>query len=114
MKTLIRALVAISVLGAAPAFAATTITANVGVSASIASACVFASTPTTAVAFGAYNPLAVTDLDTTAGTIVARCTKNTAYTLALGLGGGTGAAYSTGRFMTNGVDDMEYNLFTSA
>jgi spore coat protein U-like protein len=112
MKTLFRALVAITVLGAAPSFAATTITSNVSVSASIASVCVFHSTPTTAVAFGAYNPLTAADLDTTAGTVVARCTKNTAYTLALGLGAGTGADYSAGRFMTNGVDLMNYNLFT--
>jgi spore coat protein U-like protein len=112
MKTLFRALVAITVLGAAPSFAATTISTNVSVTASIASVCVFDTTPTTAVAFGAYNPLSGTDLDSTAGTIVARCTKNTAYSLALGVGGGTGAAYSTGRFMSNGTDDLEYNLFT--
>lgn len=115
MKTLYRALVAITVLGAAPAFAATTINSSISVTASIAASCTFAATPTTAAAFGAYDPTSVTANDAGVGTIVARCTKNTGYTLALGVGGGTGAAFATGRYMTGAVngDLLRYNLFTT-
>ena len=112
MKTMFRALVAITVLGAAPAFAAS-IGSSISVTASVTANCTFAATPTTAVAFGVYNTLA--GAPTATGTIVARCTKSTAYTLALGVGGGTGASY-TGRFMTGAVtaDLLGYNLFTTA
>ncbi len=113
MKTFTRALVAITVLGAAPAFAATTITSSISVTASVSANCTFAATPSTAVAFGTYDTLA--GAPTATGTIVARCTKNTAYTLALGVGAGAGASY-TGRFMTGAVtsDLLGYNLFTTA
>lgn len=116
MKTFTRALVAITVLGAAPAFAATTISSSISVTASVNANCTFASTPTTAVAFGAYDTVNATANDVGAGTIVARCTKDTAYTLALGLGGGTGADYSAGRFMTGavGLELLNYNLYTTA
>lgn len=115
MKTLFRALVAITVLGAAPSFAAT-ISDSISVTATINASCTFAATPTTAVAFGAYDPTSGTANDVGVGTIVARCTNSTGYTLSLGLGGGAGADYSAGRFMTGGVsgDLLRYNLYTTA
>lgn len=114
MKTLFRALVAITVLGAGPAFAATTITSNISVTATINASCTFATTPTTAVAFGAYDPTSGTANDNT-GTIVARCTKNTGYTLALGVGSGSGATFASRKMTGTSFSDLlNYTLYTSA
>ena len=117
MKTAFRtfaALAALTVVGSAGA--ATTISSSISVTASISASCTFAATPSTAAAFGAYDPTSGTANDAGVGTITARCTKNTGYTMALGVGSGAGAAYATGRIMTGAVygDLLNYNLYTTA
>jgi len=77
-------IVAVLVLAAAPAFAATA-TSNLAVSANIANNCTISTTP---VAFGAYDPIgtnAATPLDA-GGTVSIACTKGSATTIALDLG----------------------------
>jgi len=97
------------VLGmAAPAFAQTA-TANLGISASVAKNCTIS---TTAVAFGAYDPIvtnAVNPLDGT-GTVVVTCTKGAGTRIDLDLG--TNASGTTRR-MSGGGDFLTYELYTT-
>jgi spore coat protein U-like protein len=46
-------------------------------------------------------------------TLTVRCTKNTAYTVALNAGSTTGGSLAQ-RLMSNGTDTLQYNLYTSA
>ena len=63
-------------------------------------------------AFGAYDPSSATDLDVNT-TISVRCTRNTAFTVALNAGVTAGATLAQRR-MTNGTDFMNFNLYTTA
>jgi spore coat protein U-like protein len=93
---------------AAPAFAQTA-TANLGVSATVAKNC---SITTTAVAFGAYDPVvanAVAPRDGT-GSVVVTCTKGAGTRIDLGLGAN---AAGTVRRMTGGGDFLTYELYTT-
>ena len=93
---------------AAPAFAQTA-TANLGVSATVAKNC---SITTTAVAFGAYDPIvanAAAPLDGT-GSVVVTCTKGAGTRIDLGLGAN---ATGTTRRMTGGGDFLTYELYTT-
>ena len=93
---------------AAPAFAQTA-TANLGVSATVANNCTIT---TTAVAFGAYDPVvtnASAPLDGT-GSVVVTCTKGTGTRIDLGLGAN---ASGTTRQMTGGGDFLTYELYTT-
>jgi spore coat protein U-like protein len=95
------------VLGmAAPTFAQTA-TANLSVSATVAKNC---SITTTAVAFGAYDPIvtnAVAPLDGT-GSVVVTCTKGAGTRIDLGLGAN---ASGTTRRMAGGGDFLTYELY---
>ena len=91
---------------AAPA-SALTATVNLAVSASVAQNCTIA---TTALAFGAYDPVvanAATDLNAN-GTVTVACTKG-ATGLSIGLGNGNN--FSSGRRMAGGGDFLAYGLF---
>ncbi|MFZ6849201.1 Csu type fimbrial protein [Undibacterium sp. RuRC25W] len=66
------------------------------------------------VAFGAYNPLASSNLDTT-GSLVMQCNSTFNVILSISLGSGKGATYSGGRKMTNAKQNtLIYNLYTDA
>ena len=91
---------------AAPAFAQTA-TANLGVSATVAKNC---SITTTAVAFGAYDPVvanATAPLDGT-GSVVVTCTKGAGTRIDLGLGANV---IGTTRRMAGGTDFLTYQLY---
>ena len=105
----------LAVILVAPAmFAASATSANVdNVTASVAANCTIS---TFTLAFGAYDPVvanAATALDTQANVNVF-CTKGTAPT-AITMGTGTyGAGPSTGRFMTNGTDNLAYEVYLNS
>jgi spore coat protein U-like protein len=91
---------------AAPAFAQTA-TGNLGVSATVAKNC---SITTTAVAFGAYDPVvanATAPLDGT-GSVVVTCTKGAGTRIDLGLGANVSG---TTRRMAGGTDFLTYQLY---
>jgi len=91
---------------AAPAFAQTA-TGNVGVSATVSKNC---SITTTAVAFGAYDPVvanATAPLDGT-GSVVVTCTKGAGTRIDLGLGANVAG---TTRRMAGGTDFLTYQLY---
>ncbi|HUJ14349.1 MAG TPA: spore coat U domain-containing protein [Thermoanaerobaculia bacterium] len=110
MKRTILSLIALTaIVSAAPLFAAQQ-TANLNVTASVSAVCQIT---TTAVAFGAYDPVVVnaaTDL-TAAGSVNVACTKGTPATIDLG----TGANFSAGsRRMSSGTDFLGYALYKDA
>jgi spore coat protein U-like protein len=91
---------------AAPAFAQTA-TGNLGVSATVAKNC---SITTTAVAFGAYDPVvanATAPLDGT-GSVVVTCTKGAGTRIDLGLGANVSG---TTRRMAGGTDFLTSQLY---
>lgn len=100
---------AAAVLVGAMAFApvsahASTATANIAVSATVAKDCSATATP---LAFGSYSGTAITN---TTATIGVTCTNSTTYTVSLSTGAGT---YAT-RTMTNGAATLNYQLYTTA
>jgi len=110
MKTLFKALVAVSVLGAGSALAASPATGSFQVTATIQGFCQFTTAST--IAFGNVSASTVANNDKT-GTISHKCTKGTAYTMKLDAGAhGTFAA----RQMLDSVssDKLDYQLFTDA
>lgn len=108
-RTVLSLIVLTAAIVAAPAFAAQQ-TANLSVTASVSAMC---SITTTAVAFGAYDPVvanASTDL-TAAGSVNVACTKGTPATIDLGNGGN----FSGGsRRMGSGSDFLNYALYKDA
>lgn len=100
---------AAALTGATGSATAATATATFQVNATLLKFC---SASATNMAFGAYDPLSATPLDSTS-TISVTCTKNTAFTVALNPGVTTGATLAQ-RLMGNGTDFMQYNLFTTA
>jgi spore coat protein U domain-containing protein, fimbrial subunit CupE1/2/3/6 len=95
------------VLAAAPAFAGSAST-NLAVSANIANNCTIS---TTAIAFGAYDPLvtnAAAPLDGN-GTVSIACTKGSTTTLALDLG--SNASGSTRRMSDGSGDFLDYEAY---
>jgi spore coat protein U-like protein len=97
---------ATSALLAAPAHAATA-TANLTVQAQVSANCTIS---TTTVDFGAYDPVVAnaSSPKTGNGAVTIACTKGSAPTIGLGLGGN--ASGSTRR-MTNGTDMLSYELY---
>lgn len=89
------------------AHAATT-TANLPVTATLQATC---SASAAALAFGAYTPGAGARTGNT--TVSVRCTKNTAYTVALNAGTTTGGSLVQ-RLMASGANTLQYNLYTTA
>ena len=109
MKKLVGGLfcVMVLVLASVPAFAAAAST-NLAVSASIANNCSIA---TSAVAFGAYDPIvthATTPLDGT-GTVSITCTKGSPTTVGLGLG--SNASGTTRRMVGAATDFITYEAY---
>jgi spore coat protein U-like protein len=95
-------------LAATPASAATTST-TLNVSATVTANCTVSSS---ALAFGAVNPLSGSDVDASGG-ITVTCTNGTAWTAAAGVGAGSGASFASRR-MTAGANLLNYNLYTDA
>jgi len=94
----------------APA-AATTATANLGVTATVTNNCTIS---TAALAFGSYDPVvanASTNLDGT-GTVSVACTKGTSATVGLGLG--ANASGSTRRMTDGSGNYLTYELYQDA
>jgi spore coat protein U-like protein len=93
---------------AGSAQAAGTKTAQFAVNANVASNCFITATP---VAFGAYDGTAAINSN---GSVVVRCTKNSAYQIALNAG--TTAGSTLGQRLLAGPlgATLEYNLFTDA
>ena len=108
MKRVILSLAVLSLISI-PAFAGSA-TANLNVSASVSAVCTIS---TSAVAFGAYDPVvanAATDLNGT-GTLTVACTKGAATTIDLGNGGNFAAG---SRRMGSGTDFLNYSLYKDA
>jgi len=95
-------------LATAPAFAATA-TSNFTVTASVANNCTIS---TTAIAFGAYDPIvthASTPLDAT-GSVTITCTKGATTTIGLGPGANAPGT-STTRAMVAGGNKLDYEIY---
>lgn len=107
-KTLIAGLAAVAALLPAMASAATA-TASLPVTATVQRACQVSATPMN---FGAYDPTAAGNVDSTAS-IAVLCTVGTPYTVGLGAGSATGASVSSRR-MVNGSDTLNYGLYQDA
>uniref|UniRef100_UPI003A83F117 Csu type fimbrial protein n=1 Tax=Sphingomonas sp. GlSt437 TaxID=3389970 RepID=UPI003A83F117 len=60
-------------------------------------------------AFGSYDPTSAVPLDAST-TLLVTCTTGTVYTVALGVGGGTGATVAV-RKMRNGANELHYALY---
>ncbi|MDR3521332.1 MAG: spore coat U domain-containing protein [Acidocella sp.] len=102
-------------LAAAVGFAsvahATTKTASVAVTASVAGSCKITGGT---VAFGAYDPTSATAL-TASGTVVVACTKNTTYTVGLDTGLNTANAPSgSTRAMVDAGAYLGYDLYSNS
>lgn len=84
-------------------------TGSLSVTATVTGACIVATLP---VAFGLYDPTAVTD-DTAAGTVTVTCTLGTPYTVALDAGANESAAgdITTRRMLANTSDYLSYQLY---
>jgi len=97
-------------LGLATPALAQTATANLAVSASVSNNC---SITTSAVAFGAYDPVvtnATTPLDSN-GAVIVTCTKGAGTRIDLGLG--SNASGSTRR-MAGGAEFLTYEIYTDS
>jgi spore coat protein U-like protein len=110
MKRTVLSLIALTAfVVSVPAFAASA-SAPLPISASVAAVCTIT---TSAVAFGAYDPVvanAATDL-LAAGSVNVACTKGTASTIDLGNGGNFAAG---SRRMASGTDFLNYALYKDA
>ena len=108
MKRVILSLAVLSLISI-PAFAGSA-TASLNISASVSAVCTIS---TSAVAFGAYDPVvanAATDLNGT-GTVTVACTKGAAATIDLGNGGNLSGG---SRRMASGTDFLNYSLYKDA
>lgn len=106
---LLAALTAVVGSGANTLWAATTST-TFQVTANIAKNCVIDSAGI--LDFTTYDPTSASPLDNSSN-IVVRCTKATPFDIGLNAGTGAGATVAT-RKMGNGVDTLDYSLFTTA
>lgn len=93
-------------LCARPAFASTTVTATMGVSATVQSTCVIS---TTAMGFGTYAAV----VNNSTSTVTVTCTNTTPYTVSLNAGLATGATV-TARSMTGGAVLLNYALYSDS
>ena len=105
INRLVAASLASLVAGAASAATATT---TFAVTANLQSTC---SASASALAFPAYTPGGGAKTGNTS--ISVKCTKNTAYTVALNAGTTTGGSL-TQRLLASGANTLQYNLYTSA
>ena len=93
------------ILAPQSAFALTS-TANIAVSTTVTNTCTINAGT---LAFAAYTGAAIQ----ATGTFTVNCTNNGDYTIALGVGSGTGASFGT-RYMMNGTYKLGYNIYTTA
>lgn len=102
-------LCALLLLSASTAHAADA-TANLSVTASVLGACVVVTLP---VAFGLYDPTAVTDNTAGTGTVTVTCTLGTPYTVSLDAGANpsTPGVVTTRRMLANTSDYLSYQLY---
>jgi len=107
-KLLLTTTLAAAALVAAGTASALTATTTFGVSATVLKTC---SVAANALAFGNYTPAAGALAVNT--TVNVKCTKGTTFTVALN-GGATAGGTITQRLMTNGTDNLQYNLYTTA
>ncbi|HEY2187879.1 MAG TPA: spore coat U domain-containing protein [Caldimonas sp.] len=91
-----------------PAALAATTTTTFQVTANVAAQCTVSALD---LGFGAVDPLGGNVDQTTSVSV--RCTKNTTYTVGLNAGTTAGATLAQ-RLMANGLDTMNYNLYTDA
>jgi spore coat protein U-like protein len=115
MKKMIKLAVGVAAFSATAAIAGPSPqTGNLSVTASVSDSCAVSST--TAVAFGAYDPLSATNNDNT-GSVTVRCTKGTVYHVALGQGSnptGTSTCTAPARQMSDGgTERLGYDLYTN-
>lgn len=105
-KSLVPTVLAFALVATAPAaFAASSATANLGLSATVINNCTISTTP---VAFGNYDPLAGPALQAN-GTLVITCTKLAPIT---NVSLGNGLYFATNRKMKDsGVQTMDYEIF---
>jgi spore coat protein U-like protein len=108
MRKILTATLAAATLAASGAQAATT-TTTFAVTATVQSIC-SASAPT--LAFPNYTPGGGAQIGNT--TISVKCTKNTAFTVALNAGSTTGDAFAQRLMGGSGTNTLQYNLFTTA
>lgn len=113
MKTIFPGLGVLCVLAAGSALAASPTTGSFNVTASIQNNCTITSAAN--VAFGVVDPTGGGNLDVSAN-LVHRCTKGTAYTIALDDGAGIGGTFTARKMESAGAntDQLSYNLYTNA
>lgn len=107
MRKILTASLAAATLAAAGTANAATATTTFGVSATVLKTCSVTANP---LGFGNYTPGAGALTANT--TVNVKCTKGTAFTVALN-GGTTTGGNITQRLMTNGTDTLQYNLYTT-
>lgn len=93
-------------LSTTSAFAVTTVTASMGVSATVQSTCVISATP---MGFGTYAAV----VNNATSTVAVTCTNTTPYTVSLNAGAATGATV-TNRSMTGGAVLLNYALYSDS
>lgn len=110
MNKFVKAAVAAGLLVAGAAANAATATTNFNVTASVSALCTVSAT---ALAFGAYAPGANVDATST---VSVRCTRGTAYTVALGTGNAPSATITNRRMRSTATpaNELNYTLFADA
>ena|SRR5579862_82383 len=108
MRKILTATMAAAALAVAGTASAATATTSFGVSATVLKTCSVAANP---LGFGNYTPSAGALTANT--TVNVKCTKTTPFTVTLNGGTTTGGTISQ-RLMTNGTDNLQYNLYTTA
>ena len=103
------ALFGVSILAAAPAFGGAQ-PANLAVSASVTANCTIS---TTAVAFGAYDPVSANASTALpgSGTVAIACTKGSAPSITLSLGANAAGSQRNMKIVGGGTDVLGYQLF---
>ena len=108
-KLLLATLSAGSLVAAVGSVGAATTTTTFNVSATVAANCLASAT---ALSFGTYTPAAGNVTSNT--TISVRCTKNTAFTVALNGGSTTGGTISQRLLSDGSGNSLQYNLYRDA
>ena len=108
MRKFLTAITGVTALAAAGTAGAATTTTTFGVSATVLKICSVAANP---LGFGNYTPSAGALAVNT--TVNVKCTKTTPFTVTLNGGSTVGGTISQ-RLMTNGTDNLLYNLYTTA
>ena len=101
---------AFAALAAQPAYASTTATSTLGVSATVTSNCVVS---TTAVAFGNVDVTSGSNVDGTGG-ISVTCTSATGWSASADAGGGTSATLATRQMVDGSSNLLNYVLYTDS